>query len=305
MSSPAPSELAAAAALLQSSPDYRVLTRLQYTDTFVTEHSGTIASAVVVDTETTGTVHTADQIIELGIVRFDYIVETGQIVRVSDVYSGLEDPGRPIPPQSTAIHGLTDLMVAGQRLDEARILQILDGVTIVVAHNSGFDRPFLETRLPVFASLRWGCTWAQIPWEAEGFSGSKLEYLCTTSGFFFDAHRSETDCRALLELIRRPLPRSGVIAFKHLLDTSAEPTLRLWAIRSPFETKDVLRERGWRWQGERRCWYRTVSRSAAVEESEWLKAAVYGGKPAQIEVEVLDAKVLYSHRPGPTKTRVL
>jgi hypothetical protein len=42
-----------------------------------------------------------------------------------------------------------------------------------------------------------------------------------------------------------------------------------------------------------------------VEESEWLKAAVYGGKPAQIEVEVLDAKVLYSHRPGPTKTRVL
>ena len=40
-------------------------------------------------------------------------------------------------------------------------------------------------------------------------------------------------------------------------------------------------------------------------ESEWLKAEVYGGRPAQIDVEVLDARVRFSHRSGPRKPRVL
>jgi hypothetical protein len=48
-----------------------------------------------------------------------------------------------------------------------------------------------------------------------------------------------------------------------------------------------------------------VAKAAAKDESEWLKAAVYGGRAAQIEVEVLDAKVRFSGRPGPRKTRVI
>jgi DNA polymerase-3 subunit epsilon len=175
----------------------------------------------------------------------------------------------------------------------------------VIAHNAGFDRPFLEARLKVFENLPWACSFEQIPWSEEGFRGSKLEYLGWESGFFYDAHRSEVDCRALLEVLRRPLPKSGVIAFKRLLDGSAEPALRLWATGSPFEAKDVLRARGYRWDPERRSWHRVVAKSAAKEESEWLKADVYDGRTVQIEVEVLDAKVRFSERPGPRKTRVL
>ena len=105
--------------------------------------------------------------------------------------------------------------------------------------------------------------------------------------------------------MRRPLPKSGRTAFKRLLEAAAEPALRLWATGSPFDTKDLLRERGYRCDADRRCWHRVVPKSAAKEESEWLKAAVYGGRPAQIEVEVLDAKVRFSGRPGPKKTRVI
>jgi DNA polymerase III subunit epsilon len=295
----------AAAALLESHPDYRVLRRLGLTTDFGVKPSGSLACAVIVDTETTGTHRESDQIIELGVVRFEYSEESGEIARITGVYSGLEDPGRPIPPESTAIHGITDAMVAGRHIDEARVMELLAGAKLVVAHNAAFDRPFLEARMPVFASLSWACSYAQVPWEEEGFRGTKLEYLGWASGFFFDAHRSETDCRALLELLRRPLPKSGRTAFKRLLEASAEPALRLWATGSPFDSKDMLRERGYRWDAERRCWHRVVVRSAAKEESEWLKAAVYGGRPAQIEVEVLDAKVRFSERPGPKKTRVL
>jgi len=294
-----------AVALLEAHPDFRVLRRLAPAADFGVRPGGSTATAVVLDTETTGMSREGDQIIELALVRFEYAVETGDIARVTDVYSGLEDPGRPIPPESTAIHGITDEMVAGKALDEARIAAVARDATLIVAHNAGFDRPFVEARLPMFAALPWACSLEQVPWSDEGFRGAKLEYLGWASGFFYDAHRSETDCRALLELLRRPLPKSGRIAFKRLLEAAAEPALRLWATGSPFETKDLLRERGYRWDAERRCWHRVVAKAVAKDESEWLKTAVYGGRPAQIEVEVLDARVRFSGRPGPKKTRVI
>jgi DNA polymerase-3 subunit epsilon len=294
-----------AVTLLEAHPDYRVLRRLAVTSDFGVRPSGPNAAAVVLDTETTGMNRDNDQIIELALVRFEYGIENGEISRITDVYSGLEDPGRPIPAESTAIHGITDAMVAGKTLDETRIAAVVQGATLVVAHNAGFDRPFVEGRLPLFANIPWGCSLEQVPWAEEGFRGAKLEYLGWASGFFYDAHRSETDCRALLEVLRRPLPKSGQTAFKRLLEAAAEPALRLWATGSSFDTKDLLRERGYRWDADRRCWNRVVPRAIAKEESEWLKAAVYGGRAAQIEVEVLDAKIRFSGRPGPKKSRVI
>ncbi len=300
-----PRDVLDAVALLDAHPDYRVLRRLEVTSDFGVRPEGPLAAAVVIDTETTGTSRDSDQIIELALVRFEYATESGEIARITDVYSGLEDPGRPIPPESTAIHGITDAMVAGKALDEARIAAVVRDAALVVAHNAAFDRPFVEARLPPFAALPWGCSLEQVPWAAEGFRGAKLEYLGWASGFFYDAHRSETDCRALLEVLRRPLPKSGRIAFKRLLEAAAEPALRLWATGSPFETKDLLRERGYRWDAERRCWHRVGPKAVAKEESEWLKTSVYAGRPAQIEVEILDAKVRFSGRSGPRKTRVI
>jgi DNA polymerase-3 subunit epsilon len=299
------SALEAAAALLEGDADYRVVRRLAITDDFAIPYDGPVGVAVVLDTETTGTRHESDQVIELGLLRFEYVPESGAILRVTGSYSGLEDPGRPIPPESTAIHGITDAMVAGKRIDDGAVAALAAGATLVIAHNAGFDRPFLEARMPAFAAFPWGCSYAQVPWEQEGFRGTKLEYLGWLSGFFYEAHRSEIDCRALLEVLRRPLPRSGKIPFKYLLEAATEPALRLWATGSPFESKDVLRERGYRWNAERRVWHRVLPRSAAKEESEWLKAEVYGGRPAQIDVEVLDATVRFSDRPGPRKARVL
>ena len=298
-------EVAAAVTLLEADPDFRVIRRLAIRSEFSATPTGPLPAAVIIDTETTGTSHDRDQIIEVGIVRFEYEPDSGQVVRVTDVYSGLEDPGRTIPPESTAIHGITDDMVSGKRLDESRITAIVKDATLVIAHNAAFDRPFMEARMPLFAGLPWACSFAQVPWADEGFRSAKLEYLGWLSGFFYDAHRSEIDCRALLEVLRRPLPKSGHIGLRKLLAAASEPALRLWATGSPYETKDVLRVRGYRWDAERRCWHRVVPRSIAKEESEWLKAAVYGGRPAQIDVEVLDSRVRFSARPGPRKPRVL
>jgi DNA polymerase III subunit epsilon len=294
-----------AARVLEEHPDYRILRRLEARDDFAVVPQGAPGVAVVVDTETTGTDVRGDEIIELALVRFEYCMATGAVCRVTAVYSELEDPGRPIPPESTAIHGITDEMVHGKRIDDARVAQLLDGVAVVIAHNAAFDRPFLERRLPAFAQKAWACSHAQVPWAEEGFAGSKLEYLGVASGFFFEAHRSEIDCRALLEVLRRPLPKCGRTALSVMLERARQPGVTVWATGSAFETKDVLRARGYRWQAEKRCWYRPLNTGELDVECAWLKHAVYGGRAAQIDVEVQDAKVRFSGRPGVRKARVI
>lgn len=298
-------DAALAARVLESHPDYRVLRRLAPVDDFGVVPAGAPAAAVIVDTETTGTDLRGDRIVELTVLRFEYCTVSGAICRVTDVYSALEDPGRPIPPESTAIHGITDEMVRGQRIDDARVSALLSGITLVVAHNAAFDRPFLEARLPIFAQRAWACSHAQVPWAEEGYAGSKLEYLGIACGFFYDGHRSEIDCRALLEVLRRPLQKSGRTGFRVLLDRVQEPALELWATGSPFESKDVLKARGYRWNPDKRCWYRRLTKEQLADECAWLKNAVYGGRSAQVELEIQDATVRFSGRPGTRRARVI
>ena len=295
---------AAAARVLEEHPDYRVLRRLVPRDEFGPRPAAP-AVGVVIDTETTGTDPRQDRIVELSVLRFEYCPATGVPSRVLEVYSSLEDPGRPIPPESTAIHGITDEMVKGQRIDDARVEALLSGATLVIAHNAAFDRPFLEARLPAFAAKPWACSHVQVPWSEEGLAGSKLEYLGLHCGFFYDAHRSESDCRALLEVLRTPLPKSRRTPLFVLLEQSRVPGLELWATGSPFESKDTLKARGYRWNPEKRCWYRRVTREQLPDECAWLKNAVYGGRPAQVELEIQDATVRFSGRPGARRQRVL
>lgn len=294
-----------AARVLEGHGDYRVLRRLVPQDAFGIEPQGGPAIGVIVDTETTGTDSRYDEIVELTVLRFEYCATTGRVCRITDVYSSFEQPQRPIPAAATAIHGITDAMVAGRRIDDARVEALLSGAGHVIAHNAAFDRPLLERRLPAFAKKAWACSHAQVPWEQEGFSGSKLEYLAWQSGFFFDAHRSEVDCRVLLEVLRRPLPKSGRTALAVMLERAQAPALVLWATGSPFEAKDALKARGYRWDPDQRCWHRRLNREDVGDECAWLREAVYGGRAAQVDVEEQDATVRFSARRGVRKPRLI
>ena len=289
----------ALAAQLAQHPDYRVLRRLDTSREEPALSGPTVRRAAIVDTETTGTDPAIDKVIELAVVVFEYCWESGVVGRVLDRYDGLEDPGQPIPAESTAIHGITDAMVAGKRIDDAAVARSLEGVGIVIAHNAGFDRKFLEPRLPVFASLPWGCSWQEVPWSEAGIESSKLEYLAYRYGFFYEGHRAEVDCLALLEVLRRPFADTGASALKLLLGSAREPSFRLWANGSPFESKDVLRKRGYWWDAPKRCWSREIWSKAEIDaELAWLREAVFGGKSVALDLEEYDAKTRYSERAG-------
>jgi DNA polymerase III subunit epsilon len=285
---------------LESHPDYRVLRRLPQREVFDTDLAGSsLVRGIVLDTETTGLSSETDRVIELGMLLFDFDPVTGRIHKVLRSLDQLEDPGMPIPPASTQVHHITDDMVKGQRIDDAEVEQMLQGVSVVIAHNAAFDRPFVEQRWPLFEQVQWACSLRDIDWSAEGFGSAKLEYLMYTQGMFYDAHRADTDCHALLEVLSRVLPNSQKTALLAMLETLNQPQVRVYALNSPFETKDSLKLRGYRWDGEMRCWHKTLSGGNALnDELSWLKKRVYGDRAATIETEKLGGTVRHSNRTG-------
>lgn len=285
---------------LERHPDYRILRRLvprtHYEDVMP---GSTLMRGVVLDTETTGLSSQQDRVIELGMLLFEFDPVSGVVHRVLEVFDELEDPGFPIPPAVTAIHHITDEMVQGRRIDDQRVERLLRDVQVVIAHNAAFDRPFVEGRWPIFEQLAWACSVKDVPWKEEGFGSAKLEYLLQTQGLFYEAHRAETDCHALLELLSRRLPQRQQPVLLSLLETLNQAQFKLYALGSPFESKDLLKQRGYRWSPELRCWTRLLASEAQIrEETDWLRRRVYGDRKAVVDIESLGGTVRYSQRGG-------
>jgi DNA polymerase-3 subunit epsilon len=124
---------------LVESGDYRVTSRLE---PYHPPDSSPKLVAAVVDVETTGTNPDCDKIIELGICLFEYDRQSGRIYKVLGSWEWFEDPGFSIPPEITNITGITDEMVAGHRIDDHAVNDLLGPIVLVIAHNADFDRRF-------------------------------------------------------------------------------------------------------------------------------------------------------------------
>jgi DNA polymerase-3 subunit epsilon len=227
--------LAAMAEAWAKSTDYRVLRRLVPRETFNPSVGLITKTGILLDVETTGLDRQKDEVIELGMVKFDYLPD-GCIAGLRDVFSAFNEPSNPIPPEVTALTGITKDMVAGHRIDEAAVSSFADEAVIIIAHNAGFDRKFAERYWP-FQRKAWGCSATEVEWRRHGFEGSRLGYLLNGAGLFHQAHRAVDDCHALLEILAFKLPMIGKPALAVLLERARKKTMRLFAEQSPFDLK--------------------------------------------------------------------
>lgn len=259
--------------------------------------------ALCLDTETTGLDHGSDKIIELGIVAFEFNPQTGKIIRICDRYNGFEDPGELLAPEITEITGITDEMLAGKVFDDVQVAALADKAELVIAHNAAFDRKFVESRYPVFARLPWACTVSQLNWQKERISSRALEYLLyKCGGYCINAHRALDDAEGVLGLLLGTFPCSGEAIFSSLLERAYEVTSRICAVNAPFDKKDLLKERGYRWNDGARGikgWWVDVPEELESSELKYLADVIYpGGRTTSVHISRIDARSRFSVREG-------
>ncbi len=115
-----------------------------------------------------------------------------------------------------------------------------------------------------------------MPWREIGCEGAKLGYLVNGCGLFHSGHRAVDNCHALLEVLAHEV--GSAPAYLHLLDSSTRTRVRIWAEWAPFNQKDVLRARGYRWSGggdsRPRAWWTEVDEDDLAVELRFLEREV-------------------------------
>jgi DNA polymerase III epsilon subunit-like protein len=144
----------------------------------------------VIDVETTGLRPSTDRIVEIACVAVDGCSVVGR-------WSTLVNPGMPIPAQATAVHGITDSMVAAApeaafALRQAR--RLCEG-RLIAAHCATFDLSFVGRLVGTKALCTMRLARTLFP-EAPNHKNQTLRrYLEVDriAGEDFEAHRALSD----------------------------------------------------------------------------------------------------------------
>lgn len=193
------------------------------------------------DTETTGFPENGARIVEVGVARFEGMKCVAR-------WGSLINPGIPIPPDASKIHGITDADVA----DAPTFLQALPHLLHVTdgawpsAYNAAFDKAMWNIEVahcgidapphPMFdPELRWldPLTWVR---KIDGiWAGNKLSQVCGRHGVdLSNAHRAEFDAEAsghVLYKIGEQMPRvtmSELLRRQTLLWKKQDEERRRW-----------------------------------------------------------------------------
>jgi len=279
---------------------YRFVERFQRIERYHADDASHRKTAIYVDVETTGLDVANDAIIQLAMVPFEFSSD-GRIYTVRECETWYEDPQRPIPALVSELTGIFDRDVAGRRIDDNRVGELLNDAVLVIAHNATFDRRMLERRLPVFEPKYWACSREDVAWENEGFRSHSLEWLAYKQcQMYYDAHRAESDCYIAVHLLSTTLPKCGKRCLEMLLASARCKTARVWATGSEFSTRFVLKNRRYRWgdgaNGTPKAWWKDIPEDNLVEEIAWLTEYVYTGMTCHAQVQRFDGRLRYSVR---------
>ena len=253
---------------------------------------------VFLDIEATGLLYTSDKLIELGMVKFEY-TQDGCIFNLLEEFGGYQDPNTPISGFVTKLTGINDDMVRGHSISENEVSEYLKDVDIIIAHNAQFDRAFFEFTFPNIAPKAWACSMRDINWNDEDISSLKLEYIAYRYNFFFEGHRAIIDCLAGIHILAQNLINSQKPVLKRLLDNAMQLEFKLWAKNAPYDSKEQLKARNYRWgmhpTNNYRAWYISIPEINVEEEIKYLRSDIYKTNASiPLEVEIFDSFNKYS-----------
>lgn len=236
----------------------------------------------VVDLETAG--NGPYDVCEIG---WQDVVSTGGEWRLDDERGSiLVNPGRPITPETMAIHHIIDAQVVGAPLWKeiaADVLRPVGGVHALAAHRAAFEQRYCTPRLS--GGAPWICTWkcALRVWpHLTSFSNQMLRYQRMPEGLVHElglpAHRALPDAYVTAHHLRDML---NEVSLELLLAWSAEPGLL------PRVPSGPERGRSWDMLGDEALQFLAQDRDVDVRfsaEAELIRRGIAGppaSTPAQ------------------------
>ena len=239
---------------------------------------------IILDLETTGLNPKTDEIIEIGLVLFEFNIKENKAF-ISNVYSMLQESSQPLSQEIMQLTGINDSLLKGKQIDWALVNALFAQSDLIVAHNMGFDRSFVLNDKRIdngsFDNTLWGCSQRHINWKQKGIGKSvALNYLAADAGFVNpSAHRAVFDCATTFRLVQPHI--------SELYQRCQEKEYLIAANFAPFEKKDQLKNRSYRWDAQNRVWTRVIPETQLAEEREFLKAEIYLGEAKHSE-QLLD-----------------
>ncbi len=230
----------------------------------------------ILDLETTGLDKANDKIIELAVKLVSVDNKTGDLNAILNQYESFQDPEEYIDEKVSMVNGITNDMVDGHAINWDSVEEIMESADLIIAHNAGFDRAFMDRYLPISKEKIWICSVNDVDWLSRGFTSSKQELLCIWHGFYYDSHRAMSDVDALINLITHPSNETNKPVLD-LIENASNPIYKVSAINSPYETKDILKSNGYFWNGDQKCWWKNLLLGEIESEKRWLADNVYGG----------------------------
>jgi DNA polymerase-3 subunit epsilon len=280
---------------LEATGNYKILRRLIPRPP-APPHSASDRIGLIIDLETTGLDTTRNEVLEIAAIKFGYAGD--RITSIIDTFQAFQEPSTPIEPVITTLTGITNAMVAGHYIDNVALERFAADTHIVIAHNAAFDRKVAERYWPFFTNRHWACSATGIDWKAYGLSGARLAYLLSECGLFHGAHRALDDCHAVLEILALDLPGTHQSGLAALLDRARRPQHRIWAVGAPFALKDILKQRGYRWNdgtdGRPKAWY--VDADVVDAELHYLRQEIYRQEDPDIVWRMITSLDRFSDR---------
>lgn len=155
--------------------------------------------------------------------------------------------------EAHTINGIPPTMLPEAREAErvwSAVKWVIEPAQILIAHNSEFDRKFT----PDFGKP-WVCSENDIAWPDRARGGS-LTHLALSLGLgVASAHRAMADVDTLARILSRIAEKGHDL--EAMLVHAMRPKVMCYSL-APFEQKDIVKAAGFRWDPDKKTWWRRM-----------------------------------------------
>ena len=236
------------------------------------------AAVILCSVVTTSLNHTTGDLLRINL-KLCHVNKDGKFSKYRKTVSFFEDPKRTLSNEESQFLDFSIEDKAESSIDWGLISGLFQKADLVIAHNAGFVKPWVEKYTGETNTL-WGCSMDQVDWSDAGFPSRGLSVLSVFSGFFYDFRNSSTMLDALVQVLDlNNMTKSLIIKAK-------SPDLQVFAANAPRELNHLLKERRYRWNPDVGCWWLGLKNTGQGElESEWLIKNLPGVEPQIFEID--------------------